>query len=109
MNKLKSRTTEAAAAKVLLTDTNRWALSARLAIGLSQAGCEVSAICPAPGHALSKTRAVQRIFRYKGPCPLGSLAAAIEAVDPDIIVPCCDRSVEHLHELYAEARSRGAN
>jgi hypothetical protein len=33
------------------------------------------------------------------------LKAAIDAVDPDIVVPSCDRSVEHLHELYAQAVS----
>ena len=93
--------------KVLLTDTNRWALAARLAIGLSEAGCEVSAICPTPGHALLKTRAVQRTFNYSGFRPLESLIAAIDAVDPDLIVPSCDRGVEHLHELYALSQTQG--
>lgn len=93
--------------KVLLTDTNRWAISARLAIGLNEAGCEVSAICPAPNHALMKTRAVQRTFRYNPYHPLEALDAAILAVDPDIIVPSCDRSVAHLHELYVLRKSQG--
>jgi len=92
--------------KVLLTDTNRWALAARLAIGLAEAGCEVSAICPTPGHALLKTRAVQRTFNYSGFRPLHSLIAAIDAVDPDIIVPSCDRGIEHLHELYAFSQTQ---
>ncbi len=110
MNSPKSEAPAVAAPKVLLTDTNRWALSARLAISLSQAGCEVSAICPVPGHALLKTRAVQRTYGYSGLRPLESLTAAIEAVDPDVVIPCCDRSVGHLHELYASAQSReGAN
>jgi ATP-grasp domain len=99
--------TRAPRTKVLLTDTNRWALAARLAIGLSEAGCEVSAICPTPGHALLKTRAVQRTFNYGGFHPLQSLIAAIDAVDPDLIVPSCDRGVEHLHELYALSQTQG--
>jgi ATP-grasp domain-containing protein len=107
MNSLKSGASSVATAKVLLTDTNRWALAARLAIGLSEAGCQVSAICPTPHHALLKTRAVQRTFRYSGFRPLESLQDAIEAVEPDVIVPSCDRGVEHLHELYARAQSRG--
>jgi len=107
MNNLKSKAPAVATTKVLLTDTNRWALSARLAIGLSEAGCQVSAICPAPGHALLKTRVVQRKFRYSGFRPLESLITAIETVDPDIIIPSCDRGVEHLHELYAQSQSRG--
>jgi carbamoylphosphate synthase large subunit len=94
------------AVKVLLTDTNRWALAARLAISLSEAGCEVSAVCPKPGHALLKTRAVRRTFHYSGIRPLESLTAAIKATQPDVVVPCCDRGAGHLHELYARARSR---
>ncbi|HEX4425954.1 MAG TPA: ATP-grasp domain-containing protein [Terriglobales bacterium] len=94
--------------KVLLTDTNRWSLSARLAIGLAEAGCQVSAICVTPGHALLKTKAVHGTFSYSGLRPLESLTHAIEATEPDIIIPCCDRSVGHLHELYARAKESGA-
>lgn len=93
--------------KVLLTDTNRWALAARLAIGLSEAGCEVFAVCPKPGHALMKTRAVKRTFHYSGMRPLDSLITAIDAVDPDIIIPSCDRGVGHIHQLYARSQSGG--
>jgi carbamoylphosphate synthase large subunit len=105
MNSLESNAPAVSRIKILLTDTNRWALAARLAIGLSEAGCQVSAICPTPGHPLMKTRAVQRTFHYSGLHPLKSLAAAIKAVDPDIIVPSCDRGVRHLHELHAQAES----
>jgi len=106
-NKGESEVLGAAAPRILLADTNRWALSARLAIALSQVGCQVSATCAKPGHALLKTRAVQRTFDYSGLRPLESLTAAIEAVDPEIVIPCCDRSVGHLHELYARAQSQG--
>lgn len=94
--------------KVLLADTNRWDLGARLAIGLARIGCTVSAVCPANGHSLLVTRAVKRTFPYKASDPLESLRAAIEETDPDIVVPCCDRSVEHLHQLYGNALKRGA-
>jgi hypothetical protein len=99
--------TVATGPKVLLTDTNRWALAARLAIGLSEAGCVVSAVCPARGHALLKTGVVRQIFPYSGFHPLESLAAAIEAVEPDMIVPSSDYGVGHLHELYTQSRKRG--
>jgi hypothetical protein len=36
------------------------------------------------------------------------LAAAIEGSSPEIIIPCDDRAVEHLHELHTQARARGA-
>jgi len=97
-----------AAPRVLLTDTNRWALAARLAISLNEAGCEVYAVCPTPGHALLKTRAVKRTFSYSGFRPLESLTAAIEAVDPDVLIPSCDRGVGHFHELYQHAKACGA-
>jgi hypothetical protein len=96
-----------AAPKVLLTTTNRWPSSARLAIGLSKVGCRVSGVCPTRGHPLLYTRVVQQTFPYSGLRPLESLVAAIEATEPQIIIPCDDRGVEHLHELHARARSLG--
>ena len=93
--------------RILLTGTNRWGLAARLAISLSEAGCEIFAICPSGSSAIRKTRVVRRIFRYSGLRPLQSLEAAIEAVNPDLVIPTCDRGVEHLHELHAWAKSRG--
>ncbi len=94
---------------ILLTDTNRWACPARMAIGLSKAGCKVSAVCPAFGHPLRKTSVIVQTFPYSGFRPLESLEAAIEESHPDIIIPCDDRGVQHLHELYARARMRGAS
>lgn len=102
-----SKTPGAAAPRVLLTDTNRWPSSARLAIGLSKAGCRVSGICPRRGHPLLYTRVVERTFPYSGLRPLESLAAAIEATQPQIIVPCDDRGVQHLHELHARSGRLG--
>ena len=90
-----------------MTGTNRWGMPARLAIGLAKAGCEVSAVCPIPAHPLLKTRAVRQAFSYSGLHPLDSLTAAIKAVRPQIIVPCDDRGVRHLHQLYARAHGQG--
>jgi carbamoylphosphate synthase large subunit len=98
---------EALGPKILLTDTNRWAGPARIAIGLTKAGCRVSAVCPPRGHPLMATRVVQETFRYSSIHPLESLVAAIEATKPQIIIPCDDRGVQHLHELYVRARSQG--
>ena len=104
---LNSREMTGAAPKVLLTETVRWPNVALLAIGLAKAGCHVSAVCPAR-HPLLKTRAVRQAFPYSGLRPLASLSAAIEAANPQIIIPCDDRAVQHLHELHARVRSRGA-
>jgi len=107
MNNFKPIGRKATQIRVLLTDTNRWALSARLAMSLAEAGCHVEAICPSPRHALMKTRAVQRIYKYSGFRPLESLNSSIEASEPDIIIPACDRSVAHLHQLHARAKFGG--
>jgi hypothetical protein len=93
---------------ILLTDTNRWAAPARLAIALSEAGCHVSAVCRAR-HPLLKTRVVRRTFPYHGLRPLDSLAAAIEAAQPDLIIPCDDLGVQHLHELHSLSKASGSS
>ncbi len=93
---------------ILLTDTSRWALAARLAIAFTKAGASVSAVCPTPGHPLAKTRLVSRIFHYSGIRPLESLANAIVKTNPQFVIPCDDRGVQYLHELYANARGMGA-
>jgi hypothetical protein len=107
MSELPSKDFEPALPKVLLTDTNRWALAARLAVALAECGCDVTAICPSPSHALMRTRAVRQTFRYSALRPIESLEAAIRVVNPDIVVPSCDRSVEHLHELYTRSKNQG--
>lgn len=89
--------------KILLTDTSRWSNAARLAVVLSQAGCNVSALCPIPGQPLQRVHALERVFRYSVSRPLESLERSIEAVAPQIIIPCDDRAVRHLHELYEQA------
>ena len=91
--------------KVLLADTTRWHNAARLAIGLAKAGCNVSIVCPTH-HPVLKTSAVREIFSYSGLRPLSSLVAAIEATNPQIVIPCDDRAVRHLHELYTREHSR---
>ena len=93
--------------KVLLTETVRWPVVALLAVALAKVGNRVSAVCP-KNHPLLKTSAVGQTFRYSGLRPLESLAAAIEATDPDCIIPTDDRAVGHLHELHAWARRRGS-
>ncbi|HLK47845.1 MAG TPA: ATP-grasp domain-containing protein [Bryobacteraceae bacterium] len=84
---------------VLFTSTGPWAFTARLALELSKAGIDVSVLCPA-NHPLLKTRAVQQVFRYDPFGPLRSLRNAIHATAPQMIIPCDDRAVEHVHELY---------
>jgi len=89
--------------RVLLTDTNRSSLGPRTAMALTQMGCDVFVTCPSPGHPAAKTKAVRQTLPYVGTQPLESLRRAILAVNPEAVLPLCDRSVLHLHELHAQA------
>lgn len=90
--------------KLLLTDTTRWSTGTRLAIALYKAGCQVSAVCPADHHPFRHARVVRRIFPYSAVRPLESLESAIEESKPDMIIPCDERGVRHLHELFSRMR-----
>jgi hypothetical protein len=93
--------------RILLTDTNRWPVVARMAIAFWKRGCEVAVLCPVPGHPVQKISRKARIYHYSGFRPLASLKTAIGDFDPDIVVPACDRSVQHLHELHALSQEQG--
>lgn len=76
-----------------------------MAMAFRESGCSVFALCSSRGHSLPVTNAVQQCFRYGGLNPLSSIRRAIKACKPDVIVPCDDVAVQHLHELYAFART----
>jgi hypothetical protein len=95
------------AVRVLLTDTSRWSVGARLAIAFAKAGCEVFAVCPSRRHPLQYASGVTRIFPYSSVRPLRSVEHAILESRPDIVVPCDERGVRHLHELYLQSGESG--
>ncbi len=84
---------------VLLTTTVWWAFAARMAARFNKLGFRVEAVCPV-GHPLYKTRGVHRLHRYSAVRPIGSLGKAIGTARPDLVVPCDDRALSHLHCLY---------
>jgi hypothetical protein len=88
--------------RVLLAATLEWPNAARLAIAFRDAGFAVDVIAPAshPAHAMMAPR---RTFLYRAHRAAASLRRAIEMSQPDLIVPCDDRAVRRLHQLYAEA------
>jgi len=100
---------DAAKTKILLTTTNRWPSSARLLIEFSLVGHAVSIVCPAHGHPSRKIRVAHGTFPYRPLVPLDSLVDAIEAVKPDLIIPCDDLAVRHLHQLHSSERARHAS
>src|SRR5271168_2758850 len=96
------------ALKILIATTTWWAMPARLALGFAQSGALVSGVFPG-GSPLEKLCSLQDRFCYSATFSVNSLRKAIEAVDPDLIVPCDDRVVGHLHELYADSLSPRRN
>jgi len=84
---------------VLLAATLWWPLSAKLATRFLAYGCRVSAICP-PGHMLRYVPGIDAIHRYRAFDSRASLADALDAAKPDIVIPCDDRVVWQLHELH---------
>jgi hypothetical protein len=93
--------------RILLADTDRRAYAARLAMGFAALGCEVSIVC-SDHHPVENIRALHRSFPYSALRPLASLLRAIESTAPDLIIPCEDRVVQHLHQLCWQFRTRGS-
>jgi carbamoyl-phosphate synthase L subunit-like protein len=89
----------AAQPNVLLVTTDRWYPTARLAMALREAGCVVDAVCPS-GHPFRMTHAVRNIYKYNGLAPVNSIARAIHASNPELLIPADDLAAWHLHELY---------
>jgi len=94
------------APKVLIATTTWWPFPARLSLALGKLGCEIAVICPS-GSPARRVRVVHRSFPYGPIAPLASLQEAIGAFRPDLVIPCDDRVVAHLHDLYARAVTQG--
>jgi hypothetical protein len=91
---------------VLIATTCRWFSAARLAISLAIAGFHVDAVCPSR-HPLTRTSVIRQPHKYHAIAPVRSISSALTATSPDIIVPCDELALRHLHELYYRAESRG--
>jgi glutathione synthase/RimK-type ligase-like ATP-grasp enzyme len=98
----RTRANQMAVPTILLTATLRWPIAARLAVAFGRMGCRVEALAP-HGHPVSHAHAVRRVHAYSDFRPVVSLGAAIEAAEPDLIVPCDDNAAVHLHRLYEES------
>src|SRR5271163_3747124 len=90
--------------KIAIATTTWWPLSARLATALSALGAHVSAICPL-GSPITAVSGAREIFRYSALAPIRSVADALRAIQADLIIPCDERAVGHLHELYESPRA----
>lgn len=91
---------------VLLATTTRWIPMVRLAMALNDAGFTLDAVC-LPRHPLQKTKAAHKTYAYDSLAPLRSLASAITASSPDLIIPGDDPATMQLHALYERESKRG--
>lgn len=92
--------------RVLVATTCRWFSAARLAVSLANAGFDVDAVCPSR-HPLAATSVARRPHSYRAIAPVRSFGSAVAATNPDIIIPCDEPALRHLHELYYRAEGRG--
>lgn len=90
--------------KVLVATTSRWVTTARLAVAFCNAGCDVEVVSP-PGHPVRKT-SVRRVHPYDGLAPLASFFDALEASQPNLIVPGDDLAARHLYDLHHREQVR---
>ena len=93
---------------ILLASTNSWLSPVRIAGTFADLGCRVQAVCP-PRNALTVSSAVRRTYLYRSFRPLSSIDAAIEAADPDLVVPCDDLATAHLHAIYERESRNGSS
>lgn len=88
-------------ARVLLAHSMFWPNIGRLAVAFRKAGFLVDAIAPA-GHPVHRMISPSCTFKYRPTNAYRSIREAIDASEPDLVVPCDDRVVGHLHRLYKE-------
>nr|WP_294549675.1 ATP-grasp domain-containing protein [uncultured Rhodopila sp.] len=92
--------------RILLATTGALPSTARLALELHDAGARVSLISPRhhPGRVLDIFDS-RMIYRAIAPCR--SLEAALMRTGPDLVIPCDERAVRDLHQLYRGTSHRG--
>ena len=91
--------------KALIASTNWWPLAARLAAAFGASGAHVGVVCPR-GSPMLSVSSVREIFKYDALSPTQALAGAMRATKPDLVVPCDDRALGHLHALHASLPAR---
>ena len=96
------------APKVLLATTCRWFSTARLAMAFQRVGCQVDLVSP-PNHPAFSTRALQHHYRYHGVSAQQSFRNAIVNSDPDVMIPCDDVAMRHMHSLYSTTAQSTTN
>jgi len=88
----------------MILTTVRWFSSARLANALSEAGFSVSA-CRPDGHPLDVVETLATVRRFHRLWPLRSIATAIRAANPDLVMCDDEPALALLRRLYGRVRT----
>ena len=88
----------------MLLTTMRWFSAARLAQALSEAGFAVST-CRPNGHPLDLVEGLTTVRRLRKLWPLRSIAAAIRAANPDLVICDDEPSLALLRRLHERVRT----
>jgi hypothetical protein len=86
--------------RILIAHSLGWPNVARLSISFRRAGFTVFAFAP-KAHPVHAMLSPERTFVRSPGEPQASLRQAIEACEPQLIVPCDDRIAGDLHALHA--------
>jgi hypothetical protein len=98
---MKDRNLKDARRTVLLASAIHWPVASRMAMRFFQAGCRVAALYPSKAHPLACTESVESHHHLSVAHPQDSVMLALRESGADIIVPCDDFVVRHLHALHA--------
>jgi glutathione synthase/RimK-type ligase-like ATP-grasp enzyme len=93
--------------RILLAATSRWPVAARLAAAFAEAGSAVEIVCP-PGHPAATLRIGPKSHVFQRRAPLASLRSALQAAEPDLIIPCDEAATRHLHRFHARLLRLGS-
>jgi thioesterase domain-containing protein len=88
----------------MFVTTVRWFSAARLAHALSEAGFTVST-CRPKGHPLDLVDSLATVARFRRLWPLRSIAQAIRAANPDLVICDDEPSLALLRRLHARVRT----
>ncbi len=84
---------------ILLATTGQLPSTARLAMEMQEAGARVSLIGP-NNHPARALDFISKCATYRAMAPRRSLEAALLRWQPDMVIPCDERTVRDLHEIW---------
>ena len=88
---------------ILLATTGQLPSTARMAMELRDAGAKVSLIAPNVHPARTLTL-LEKCLTYRASAPRRCLEAALLRLQPDMVIPCDERTVRDLHAIARDTK-----